>query len=958
MEHLLNKITCGDCLEVIRGIPDNSVDSVVTDPPYFLINESGKGFMGKEWESLNNSKIIDIVCKQKNNVFFVEQFLLLLKVEQNTIVENIAQETVNITLQNLEIQKKNTSAAFVANALEDMTVPFKVDTASVQGIVLTKEDVLVMLKESYPNHTPSKIEKCNDTALFVIPLSFIKTQVKNTVLENVLKLSIESTCSDSEIPLLLTEEVRIKDVIVARIGIWLKNKYMNETDIVVNSAGNIVGIVKYRRIISNPTNFQRIMNYLTLLLYTSDVMPKSRMELFQSVIKTFYINCFSECCRVLKDGAFAFICFTPRQDSLTSMMDALKQSGFNVGFTPIYWVYSSGFPKAANVAKLVDKRLGVECETFTRADGSAGGSIVTDLNPQNNLLKREYEEKLPTSPEAKALDGSYAGFQPKPALEVIIQAQKPISIYSYLTIITSQTIKLIDEVSLCANVVFVESNLRQHQIVRDIIAQKNAMGLIGEELKAHIGMVGNHYELMDMLKFTIDELITKQDTNLNIVQLWKLILADLLINSSKFTTKMVIEQTIELKTLNSLLSQSIRDNTITQNEMNVSGLALNVTIVESIIENALIRLQLLKQITAQKNAGSQNLINAEHTDVPNVELNLKPTIQNENIARNNVITQLETKVIIVAMKPLSEKSYIDQALKNGKGVTWLGDGRIPFVSDDDKAAAAAAAREHQQHRANLDLHNTVSLIIDDSRVGKSPEAEFDKYMASQGRFPANLLVSDDVLNNGVSGQSIGHSPNIKTTGFGSFGGGTSDRVEYKSDTYINDSGSFSRFFDLDRWFSERVKKLPKEVRDTFPFLIVPKPAKSEKDEGCDNINGNQAVLGISKICKKCAVSQPLAYGANVSDCVHEWIDPPLKNSHPTVKPVDLMSYLITIGSRPNDIILEPFCGSGTTMVSAWLMNRNCIGIELNPDYVKIAEARFKEYNAQQKLKIWAKKEVI
>ena len=33
------------------------------------------------------------------------------------------------------------------------------------------------------------------------------------------------------------------------------------------------------------------------------------------------------------------------------------------------------------------------------------------------------------------------------------------------------------------------------------------------------------------------------------------------------------------------------------------------------------------------------------------------------------------------MKPLSEKTYVDQALKNGKGITWLDDGRIPVVDE-------------------------------------------------------------------------------------------------------------------------------------------------------------------------------------------------------------------------------------------------------------------------------------
>jgi len=44
------KLFHGDCLEVMQGLPDSSVDCVVTDPPYALTSGSGKGFMGKEWD--------------------------------------------------------------------------------------------------------------------------------------------------------------------------------------------------------------------------------------------------------------------------------------------------------------------------------------------------------------------------------------------------------------------------------------------------------------------------------------------------------------------------------------------------------------------------------------------------------------------------------------------------------------------------------------------------------------------------------------------------------------------------------------------------------------------------------------------------------------------------------------------------------------------------------------------
>ena len=44
MTRLVHKIICGDCIEVLRELEDNSIDSCVTDPPY------GLEFMGKDWD--------------------------------------------------------------------------------------------------------------------------------------------------------------------------------------------------------------------------------------------------------------------------------------------------------------------------------------------------------------------------------------------------------------------------------------------------------------------------------------------------------------------------------------------------------------------------------------------------------------------------------------------------------------------------------------------------------------------------------------------------------------------------------------------------------------------------------------------------------------------------------------------------------------------------------------------
>lgn len=65
----------------------------------------------------------------------------------------------------------------------------------------------------------------------------------------------------------------------------------------------------------------------------------------------------------------------------------------------------------------------------------------------------------------------------------------------------------------------------------------------------------------------------------------------------------------------------------------------------------------------------------------------------------------------------------------------------------------------------------------------------------------------------------------------------------------------------------------------------------------------------------------------------------VKNTHPTVKPVELMRYLCRLVTPPGGLILDPFAGSGTTLVAAKLEGFASIGIELNPDYVKLILGR-------------------
>ena len=309
------------------------------------------------------------------------------------------------------------------------------------------------------------------------------------------------------------------------------------------------------------------------------------------------------------------------------------------------------------------------------------------------------------------------------------------------------------------------------------------------------------------------------------------------------------------------------------------------------------------------------------------------------------------EVVIVAMKPLDQKGYLDQALHNGKGVTWLDDCRIPFAGMNDQE--------------QFDKDNVAGQMNFDGRYekdsGKMYEGGWDKPMRKTtkrkpreentvfktsgfksenndtaeaspfGRFAANLLVSDDVLNVKSKGQlapTTGKEPsNYKENNtHGSYLG-------YRKEMKPRDDGdSFSRYYDLDAWWEDRLTKLPDEIKRTFPFLAVPKPSKSEKNMGLDKFDKQQKIFN----------GQSDKPSTDMKGVEQKFTTQPSANNHPTVKPTTLMSYLVTLGSRKGDVVLDPFAGSGTTGISCVFSERNYLLIEREKEYFNILKARIKK----------------
>ena len=162
-----------------------------------------------------------------------------------------------------------------------------------------------------------------------------------------------------------------------------------------------------------------------------------------------------------------------------------------------------------------------------------------------------------------------------------------------------------------------------------------------------------------------------------------------------------------------------------------------------------------------------------------------------------------------------------------------------------------------------------------ANVGNAPTKGNDISSSEQGRFPANLI---------------------------------HDGSEEVTELFPSDNGSAARFF------------------------YVPKTSKKDRNDGLENFTP-----------KATASSEFRPNHAEKADNGEDgnpygrWT--PTQNNHPTVKPTDLMRYLVTMVTPEGGTTLDPFMGSGSTGRGAKLGGFNFIGIELDENYLEIAKAR-------------------
>ena len=92
-------------------------------------------------------------------------------------------------------------------------------------------------------------------------------------------------------------------------------------------------------------------------------------------------------------------------------------------------------------------------------------------------------------------------------------------------------------------------------------------------------------------------------------------------------------------------------------------------------------------------------------------------------------------------------------------------------------------------------------------------------------------------------------------------------------------------------------------------------------------------------------------GSRKEDSVWEVNRPMASADHPTMKPLALCERAIENSSRPNDVVVDGFLGSGTTLIAAERTGRRCYGMEIDPHYCRVVIGRWEAFSGQEAEKV-------
>jgi len=250
--------------------------------------------------------------------------------------------------------------------------------------------------------------------------------------------------------------------------------------------------------------------------------------------------------------------------------------------------------------------------------------------------------------------------------------------------------------------------------------------------------------------------------------------------------------------------------------------------------------------------------------------------------------------ILVAMKP-NEGSYASNALKWGVAGLNIDGGRIEGIKGNGVWGTN-----------QLNCQNTFN---------KSPSNK--NYKTEQnikGRYPSNVILDEE------AGRLLDEQSGVLKSG--------AMKKPYK---YTNNG------YSLGKPAGETKQIHDSSQGGASRFFYCAKASKAERNRGCEGLEGKQAVGNY--MAEADWIIDKRHPDGRYKPAPHSLQG----NHHPTVKPLALMKYLVTLTKMPNpdQIYLDPFCGSGTTLMACKESKRNYIGIDNEKNYVEISKCRIK-----------------
>jgi len=227
--------------------------------------------------------------------------------------------------------------------------------------------------------------------------------------------------------------------------------------------------------------------------------------------------------------------------------------------------------------------------------------------------------------------------------------------------------------------------------------------------------------------------------------------------------------------------------------------------------------------------------------------------------------------IVMARKPLSEKTIVKNVLEWGTGGINIDASRVDNISEKEKNWTP----QRQSTTANISFG-------EGGKVGK----EIQMYN-TEGRFPANIIFDE-----------------------------------------------------------EAGKILDEQSNQTSRFFYCPKASKKDRNEGCNELEEKMSGHNKYDKCGKCG---KYLLGQLACECEEpERTYIASKNHHPTVKPTDLMAYLVRMVTPKGGTVLDPFMGSGSTGKASVREGFNFVGIEREDEYMEIAKTRIEHEQNKNK----------